>query len=707
MADPLSIASGAIAVITATTQTVSAIYKFIRDCKEARADLTQLTGELSELNLILELIRDENAAATKDCLPDALQTHIQAMLTSCTTTVQQIENTLARCRGKSGPLRWTALEKERVMALKSSLEAFKSGLSLALETVNLSMTREIKYTTETILDTTVEIKRDTNEILEEIYKLRDQLPPSLPSDPERLRLKQWLDDLTNYAETVVADEGPEEISDAANLHERNEGQSSPGDVATGQPCLSATPDSSASRPVSVRRNSKTPDAEGVSIISYTPARLIATARLVPPLSAQDDVTSNETSQPTQPMRESPKMNKPAVKKNNQKSNRTSIPYHVIASVPCNSKIIAKDYSMVAQKWVTLHEDRVLRFWSLFTGELLMDLPVLGDELRGPNPTRLTRSVAKVEFCPAMPQFILIEGSHCKLEVWNWEEGVRIGIGPDAQELFTKLPNLSVRFVPQSTLIYAFNPAEEHVVILDVFTPLIARKVSISKLMQSVVDAPVPYMVRFISEREILIMEKGVPPKPSFRISFGWKSSRRERERERCQALPWQVYIIRLDWATRHRSDAVFAYASITAQYQVLPEFSWIYNIYIDHTTRKMIVTGAKRSLRGGIQSGRFAGTFARGMCALNLDTGSKLSVMHADAYSIACEYHYAILGYPEYEDLTLVCVEDGSELGTIPRSWECVWVRPNMVALWRHVGSNIEFALTAVRLDKLAEKATE
>lgn len=137
MADPLSIASGAIAVITATTQTVTAIYKFVRDCKEARADLSQITGELSELTLILELIKDENASAMKDCLPSALQAQVQSMLTSCTTTVQQIEKTLAKCRGKPGPLRWTLVEKEKVTGLKVQLEAFKSGLSLALETINL------------------------------------------------------------------------------------------------------------------------------------------------------------------------------------------------------------------------------------------------------------------------------------------------------------------------------------------------------------------------------------------------------------------------------------------------------------------------------------------------------------------------------------------------------------------------------------------
>ncbi|KAI0434439.1 hypothetical protein F5Y09DRAFT_252670 [Xylaria sp. FL1042] len=242
MADPLSIASGALTVITVAKQTGDAIYNFIRDCREARADLSRITRDLSELSLILELIRDENAAVTKRCLPDTLQTQVQAMLTSCISTVQEIEKTLTKCRGKSGPLRWTMLEKDKVMTLKGSLEAFKSGLSLALETINLSMAREIKHTTETIQDNTAEIKRDTGEILDQIYKLRDQLPRSLPSDLEQLRLEHWLDNLTHYAETIVTDEDADAVSDVATFPDYTEEQSKLDGEAANQPSASTTMD---------------------------------------------------------------------------------------------------------------------------------------------------------------------------------------------------------------------------------------------------------------------------------------------------------------------------------------------------------------------------------------------------------------------------------------------------------------------------------
>ncbi|KAJ2984828.1 hypothetical protein NUW58_g5854 [Xylaria curta] len=164
MADPFSIATGALAVITAAQATGAAIYK------------------------------GDSVAATKDCLPDALQTQVQNMLASCTTTIQQIERIVAKCREKPGPLRWTIFEKENVATLKVTLEAFKSGLGLVLETVNLSLTREIKNNTEAIQDITPKDKSPTTrsppldkfgkqERLGDETASRPLAPPSLDTTP--------------------------------------------------------------------------------------------------------------------------------------------------------------------------------------------------------------------------------------------------------------------------------------------------------------------------------------------------------------------------------------------------------------------------------------------------------------------------------------------------------------------------------------------
>lgn len=148
MADASSIASGVQAVLTATTRTYSLIVRFIRDYKEARADLTQMTRELSDLKLVLELIRDDNTDNADDAtnpLPDVLQSAVQAMLTGCKTVVQRVEETLGKCRKKPGPLLWTASGKDKVMSFKVVLEAYKNSLNLALETISMFVPKFLNF----------------------------------------------------------------------------------------------------------------------------------------------------------------------------------------------------------------------------------------------------------------------------------------------------------------------------------------------------------------------------------------------------------------------------------------------------------------------------------------------------------------------------------------------------------------------------------
>lgn len=133
MADIVSIAFGAIAT---TQKTSIALFKFTRGCKEARDDLAGIAQQLSELTLVLELIKESSDVAPES-LPEALQAQLKAMLASCEKLVQDIEKLVASCNGRTGALQWTLLKKEKVTAMGASLEAFKGGLNLALDTANL------------------------------------------------------------------------------------------------------------------------------------------------------------------------------------------------------------------------------------------------------------------------------------------------------------------------------------------------------------------------------------------------------------------------------------------------------------------------------------------------------------------------------------------------------------------------------------------
>ncbi|KAI0445296.1 hypothetical protein F4803DRAFT_165941 [Xylaria telfairii] len=643
MADPLSIASGALAVIGATQKTASVIYKFIRDCKEARTDLAQVTGELSELTLILELIRDDNAAATQDCLPSPLQAQVQAMLTSSATTVQQIENILAKCRGKPGPLRWTIIEKDKVTTLKASLEAFKSALNLALETINLSRTREIKNKTEIIQDNTAEIKRDTSEILDEIYKLRNQLPPNSQSDQERVRLEQWLDSLTHYAETVVANDEAEEFLDPASFDTIGEERSA--------------------------------------------------AETSHPTNAQEQEASNHQV-----------FNQPSAEEQTQhKRGPYEIPHHLIASMPCSSRYVTAKYCAALDIWAVLHEDLVLRFWSPDKAELIATL-LLGhmnyflpdaDTDTFKQDTHLVR----LQFCPIKPELILIQVWRRRLEVWDWRKNRRISIASGALKTFIETAVHWVKFIPLSTLIYA--PENNDLMIVDLDAPLVSQKTSFEMLMGR--DGRVigiskngsPYThVNFVSKREIWIMWKSPFVRQS---SLFWRTKSQS---------PWSALVVKLKppallsdlpTVTDMYSDAVMKSARVTAKYQLQQGIQSITHADSDHKTRRVLLSA---NLDDGDRRGRGS---SMGYI-LDLDTGTQLfqfpihkeSKKYRHFWYYPAPYRYFFSYSPSTSSTRLVSVESGRELGML--EWQGRTTSSGKLALMRQVASGLQFGITDISL---------
>ncbi|KAI3326183.1 hypothetical protein HD806DRAFT_439102 [Xylariaceae sp. AK1471] len=704
MADPLSIASGALAVLGATQKTASAIYKFIRDCKDARADLTQITGQLSELTLILELIRDDNAAATKDCLPDGLQTQVQAMLTSCISTVQQIENIIEKCRGKPGPLRWTIIEKDKVTGLKGSLEAFKSGLSLALETVNLSLTREIKNNTESIQDDTAEIKRDTSEILDEIYKLRNQLPFDYPLNTERLQLERWVDSLTNYAESIVADGEAGEASDAANFPEDVQELEESDDEVASKPSTSGT-----SGAASIHASEDSMPGRGAGI----------------PFDTIED--SNRSDQPALSTTQLPKTGNLTTKKydqiisnvsdsaiahigNNQiKSGPNPMPCHMVASMEYVSKIVQLERCIERDVCATLHEDLILRIWSFQTGQLIKSLPVLRKNSDDPvaDVVKPTTDTTNLIFCPADPDLLSIKvwhrvwygGRHSQVEVWHWAESRRIAISPAALAMF-KGETRWLMFVPRSTLMYAVNM--ECIMIVDLATPLISQRISFRVLLGQVKigstgNLPQPIRVCFTSDSELCLFWSLSTGRF---LGFGGKK------------LPWLVEIIHLPSGLSNRdrqtasvctrySATVMKKARVTARFHLPREIQSSAGLDFINETRRMLVSS---STGGANQSGMFV---------INMDTGVVLSTWQyprdGNLYFQRLQHKYAFFEGKRGEGTSVVRIEDGRELGVIPTSEGIVPTSEGLVVsksnkvIFSRLGrdSNLEFWMTDASLDDL------
>ncbi|KAI1858067.1 uncharacterized protein JN550_012889 [Neoarthrinium moseri] len=186
-------------VVIQTTVTVT---EFIRDCREARADLISVNRGLSDLKIVLELLKaDTEDDAGNPLFSESLRTQILTVIENCGDVTAKIEQVLVDMRRRrAGPIKWALEGKKEVASLKNSLEAHRGELHLALEMVNLSISKATKEDTG-----------DTIQILDEIAKLEEKLSAT----DRDFVLQGYLDSLTTYAATVY-DDLPDENADRSD-----------------------------------------------------------------------------------------------------------------------------------------------------------------------------------------------------------------------------------------------------------------------------------------------------------------------------------------------------------------------------------------------------------------------------------------------------------------------------------------------------------
>ncbi|KAF4467141.1 hypothetical protein FALBO_6000 [Fusarium albosuccineum] len=208
MADPLSIAASCVAFIEFTRKTFTVINTFIKDCKEAKSDLSAVSTELSHLNQTLErlsdLLKGENEAVNSPLLSSCLA-DISRIIQDCHSVTSQISNELSKNRGRFAAIVWATERKDKVASMKKLLEAHRSALNLAIDTITLALARNIKTDTSEILNGTADIKGVMGQILEKMAHLGDLLEDSPPDTDQKIMLRRYLDDLGTVAASVCGD----------------------------------------------------------------------------------------------------------------------------------------------------------------------------------------------------------------------------------------------------------------------------------------------------------------------------------------------------------------------------------------------------------------------------------------------------------------------------------------------------------------------
>ena len=132
--DPISISASAAALLSTIFQVSISISGFVRDVRDARKDMDQVSRELSSLTTSLSSLRDDSADPNLS-LPPSLEQNLLAVVQNCSDIVRDIEALLSKVAG-GGTLKsiyWTMFGRADMEKLRSNLEAHKSAFNIALD----------------------------------------------------------------------------------------------------------------------------------------------------------------------------------------------------------------------------------------------------------------------------------------------------------------------------------------------------------------------------------------------------------------------------------------------------------------------------------------------------------------------------------------------------------------------------------------------
>ncbi|KAK7713226.1 GTP-binding protein Rho1 [Diaporthe eres] len=204
------IGSACLALESTVGKTVADVTNFVRHCRPARADLTPITRELSELQMVLELLNDfgqygqygENRQ--QDAIPPELQAHLRPILSNCITVVLRIDGVLRRHdQGEAdGSARWTAQGRTDMAELRPSLEVHRGALGHISDLISISISRASK---DGDPGGTQEAELQVKDVIEDLQDLRSSI---LVSDSnatlarQHFALQVHLGQIIAFAETL-------------------------------------------------------------------------------------------------------------------------------------------------------------------------------------------------------------------------------------------------------------------------------------------------------------------------------------------------------------------------------------------------------------------------------------------------------------------------------------------------------------------------
>ncbi|KAI1386609.1 uncharacterized protein F4822DRAFT_410656 [Hypoxylon trugodes] len=217
------------------TTTNNILNGFVREVREARSDIDGVSRELHSLQSVLDFLKEDAGL-----FPPELAERVPAVLEHCYNVVNQLDASISTLNSEELPKQekrsqWLASGRKETATFRTSLEAHKAVLGLALDLVGATTIRDVTSDVEPNKRNTIQrhqnsadVMEDVSRILVEMSQLRIRLPSEFEKREDEFSLYEYMSSLKLYAERIVSDkENEHEVEQSIKEQSIKEGDQSP------------------------------------------------------------------------------------------------------------------------------------------------------------------------------------------------------------------------------------------------------------------------------------------------------------------------------------------------------------------------------------------------------------------------------------------------------------------------------------------------
>lgn len=223
-ARPQSVIGSACSALIITAHRVSTdVTNFVRGCRSARVDLAPVTRELSELQMVLQLLDDYDVQ--NGAVPEELQSHLVPIITNCATVVQRADGVLRRHTEAQGGRMWTVEGRNEMAELAKAMGVHRGVLGLVSDLVAILVSR--RTPNDGSADGRTGEQLQVSDVLEAFRALGSSIVMSYSNATlarENFALQVHLGQIVTYTETLAS---TEEWDDAVKTLDAAQRTSSP------------------------------------------------------------------------------------------------------------------------------------------------------------------------------------------------------------------------------------------------------------------------------------------------------------------------------------------------------------------------------------------------------------------------------------------------------------------------------------------------